>query len=242
MKHIKIIISAVITAAIVFTLSGCNALNNSLGSHIKSDLSEKYGKSFTVAALGDRIDRDTATAYVFADDDPTMWFEVRTDKSGKVVFERYAFRLMCRDVENKINEAFDNCGIKSECFVTFDARKDVKAEPDMTLDEFIAANSPENAITSIIVSSGDNLTGENIAKVYNEVGEYLGSVDFATGLYVLTESDFDTVREQVQHEVVSFDDQQLIFGGAKDDIKELLIKVKDGELLWTADEIDAELS
>ncbi len=242
MKRIKFIISAVITAAIVFTLSGCNALNNRYSSHIKSDLSEKYGKSFTVAAVGDRIDRDTATAYVYADDDPTMWFEVRTDNSGTVVFERYAFRLICRNVENKINETFENYGIRSECFVTFSPSKDIKAEPDMTLDEFIEVNSPEDAITSIIVSSGDNLTGENIIKVYTEIGEYLGSVDFGTGIYVLTESDFDTVREQVQHEVVTFGEQDLKYGGASDDIKELHIKIENGELPWTAAEIDSELS
>lgn len=243
MKLFKTMIACVAAAAIMFVIPGCSAAGkNSTVSTIKSDLSEKYGKSFTVAALGDRIDRDTATAYVYADDDPTMRFIVRVDeKSGEVVYEEYPFRLMCRTVENKINKAFEKYGIESECFVTFTPRRNAKASPDMTFDEFIKNNTFETAITDIVVLSDVDLTGENIVNVYTEICDYLGNVDFGTCIYVLTESDFNTLKEKITHQVESFSLQDLKYAGASDNIKELFIKVEDKKMPLTASEIDLEL-
>ncbi len=241
MKRIKFIIVGVIMATFMSTLLGCNAIDNSVIAPIKSTLSEKYGKSFTVAAIGDRIDRDTATAYVYADDNPTMRFVVRVDKTGKVVYEDYPYRLMCRMMENKIKNTFEKYSIKSECFVMFTPKIRINVSTDMTFDEFFNVNSPESASTNIIVLSDDNLTGENIVNVYTEIGNFLGDIDFATSLRVLTERDFNTVKEKIRNEVEPFDLYTVKSYGAIDNIKELYIKVEDGEMPWTASEIDFEL-
>ena len=223
-------------------LLGCNAINDSTTKSIKSSLSEKYGKSFTVAELGDRIDRDTATAYVYADDDPTMRFIVRADKeSGEVVYEEYSYRLMCRRVENKINETFAKYGIASECFVTFTPRRNINVSLNMTYEEFVKGNTLETAITDIVVLSDDDLTGENIVSVYTEICDYLENVDFGSCIYVLTESDFNTVKEKIRHEVESFALQDLKYSGASDNIKELFIKVEDKKMPLTSSKIDSEL-
>lgn len=241
MKLFKFIIVGVIMATFMSTILGCNAIDNRIIKSIKSTLSEKYGKSFTVAALGDRIDRDTATAYVYADDDPTMRFIVRVDKSGEVVYEAYSYRLMCRTVENKINKAFEKYGIESECLVTFTPSKNINVSPNMTFDEFVKVNTLEIAITDIVVLSDVDLTGENIVNVYTEICDYLENVDFGTCIYVLTESDFNTVKEKVRHEVDSFALQDLKYSGASDNIKELFIKVEDKKMPLTSLEIDLEL-
>lgn len=229
-------------AVFMSALLGCNAINDRTTKQIKSSLSEKYGKSFTVAKLGDRIDRDTATAYVYADDDPTMRFIVRADKeSGEVVYEEYSYRLMCRRVENKINETFAKYGIVSECFVTFTPRRNINVSLNMTYEEFVKGNTLETAITDIVVLSDVDLTGENIVNVYTEICDYLENVDFGTCIYVLTESDFNTVKEKVRHEVESFALQDLKYSGASDNIKELFIKVEDNKMPLTSSEIDSEL-
>ncbi|MDE6733687.1 MAG: hypothetical protein K2J77_12545 [Oscillospiraceae bacterium] len=204
-------------------------------------MSEKYGKSFTVAELGDRIDRDTATAYVYADDDPSMRFVVRTDKSGEVIYEEYPYRLMCRKVENKINETFAKYGIVSECFVTFTPRRNINVSPNMTFDEFVKVNTLETAITDIVVLSDVDLTGEKIVNVYTEICDYLENVDFGTCIYVLTESDFNKIKEKIRHEVETFALQDLKYSGASDNINELFIKVEDKKMPLTSSEIDSEL-
>ena len=135
MKRFKFIIVWVIMAAFMSTICGCDAIDNRAIEPIKSTLSEKYGKSFTVAVLGDRIDKDTATAYVYADEDPTMRFIVRVDKSGEVVYEEYSYRLLCRIVENEIKKTFEKYRIRSECFVTFTPRKNINVSPNMTFDD-----------------------------------------------------------------------------------------------------------
>lgn len=105
-------------AVFISAVCGCNAVNNRTIEPIKATLSEKYGKSFTVAALSDR-----------------------TDKSGEIVHEEYSYRLLCRNVENEIKKAFEKYKIKSECYVTFTPRKNINASPDMTFDEFVKVNS-----------------------------------------------------------------------------------------------------
>lgn len=238
----RVLISAVLLITALIVCTGCNAINNRTVNQIKSDLSKKYGKSFTVAELGDRIDNNTATAYVYADEDPTMRFVVRTDKkSGEVVYEEYPYRMMCRTVENKINITFEKYGISSECFVTFTPRRNAKVSPDMTYDEFIENNTFETAITDIVVLSDVDLTGEIIVNVYTEICDYLGNVDFGTCIYVLTENDFNTVKEKIRHEVESFALQDLKYSGASDNIKELFIKVEDKKMPLTSSEIDIEL-
>lgn len=238
----RVLISAVLLITALIVCTGCNAINNRTVKQIKSDLSKKYGKSFTVAKLGDRIDNDTATAYVYADDDPSMRFTVRADKeSGEVVYEEYPYRLMCRTVENKINETFAKYGIVSECFVTFTPRRNAKVSPDMTYDEFIKSNTFETAITDIVVLSDADLTGENVVDIYAEICDYLGNVDFGSCIFVLTESDFNTVKEKIRHEVESIALQDLKYSGASGDIKELFIKVEDKKMPLTSSEIDLEL-
>lgn len=242
MKRFKYIIVGVFMAAFMSAILGCNAINDRTTKSIKRSLSEKYGKSFTVAELGDRIDNDTATAYVYADDDPTMRFIVRADKeSGEVVYEEYSYRLLCRTVENKINIAFEKYGISSECFVTFTPRKDINVSPDMTFDEFVKVNSPETALACIVVLSDADLTGENIVNVYAEICSSLENVDLGTGLYALTERDFNTIKEKIRHQVESFGLQDLKFYGANDNINELHIKVEDKKMPLTSSEIDSEL-
>lgn len=242
MKRFKYIIVLIVMAVFMSALIGCNAINDRTTKSIKSSLSEKYGKSFTVAELGDRIDRDTATAYVYADDDPTMRFIVRADKeSGEVVYDEYPYRLMCRTVENKINETFAKYGIVSECFVTFTPRRNINVSLNMTYEEFVKGNTLETAITDIAVLSDVDLTGEKIVNVYTEICDYLENVDFGTCIYVLTESDFNTVKEKIRHEVESFALQDLKYSGASDNIKELFIKVEDKEMPLTSSEIDSEL-
>ena len=223
------------------TILGCNAIDNRVIDPIKSTLSEKYGKSFTVAAIGDRIDRDTATAYVYADDDPTMRFVARVNRSGEVVYEEYSYRLLCRTVENKINAAFEKYGIKSECFVTFTPRKNIDISPNMSFEEYVKVNSPETALASIVVLSDDGLTGENIVNIYAEICDFLESVDFGTGLYILTGNDFDTIKEKIMYEVETFNQQDLKYYGASDNIKVLYIKVEDKKMPLSVSDIDAEL-
>ena len=111
----------------------------------------------------------------------------------------------------------------------------------MTFDEFVKVNSPETALASIVILSDANLTGENIVNIYAEICNFLENVDFGTGLYILSESDYDIVEEKIKHEVESFDLQQLKYYGASGNIKELFIKVEDKNMPLTSSDIDFEL-
>jgi hypothetical protein len=221
-------------------LFGCDAVDKKATEPIVERLSAKYGKTFTVYALGDRIDKDTATAYVFADDDPTMLFVARSKPNGELVFENYAYRVICRKVETLTNAAFAKYGITTECFAEFSTfNNNIKL--DTTVDGYISDDSPESVVVSIAAKASDNITGNNLEMVYTDLYSKLSGIRVGTGLFLLTSSDFDKIADSVKHEIQLFNADRLEVSGAEDGIKELYIRVSDDGLSLSADEIDAEL-
>jgi hypothetical protein len=244
---IDFFIVGMLLAMLILSLYCCNyfgTTSNRTAEQITTQLSEKYGKAFTVYALGDRIGKNTATAYVYADDDPTMIFVARVTDDGILEFESYAYRCVCRKVEDAIKIAFDEYGISSECYAEFLHVGD-NIDPDMSIDDFIRYNSSESesesVVASIIVKTSNNITGENLVNAYNNIYEQLSGIRFGTGLYILTENDYNNISEDVKRDTQLWDAYRLEVFGAEDDIKEINILIDKG-ILPSIDEINAELS
>jgi hypothetical protein len=115
-------IAGMLLVTLMLSLYSCSYFgmtSNRTTEQITTQLSERYGKAFTVSALGDRIGKNTTTAYVFADDDPTMMFTVRSSQEGgEIEFENYAYRKLCREIENVISRIFSEYGFKVSCYAT----------------------------------------------------------------------------------------------------------------------------
>ena len=228
-------------ATLISAMFGCDTVDKKATEPIMAQLSAKYGKTFTVYALGDRINNDTATAFVFAENDPTMLFIARSTPNGILVFENYAYRSICRKVETITNAAFTKFGIRSECFADFsDVNNDVSL--DISIEDYIKYNSPDSVVVTIIVETSNNLTGENLTSVYNEVYSQLAGIRFGTALFVLTEKDFEGVADSVRFETQVFDAYRLKVSGAEDDIKELNLSITNDGLSLSADAINTALA
>ena len=61
-RWIRNLIWGIVMGTLMAALLGCETVDKKATEAITSRLSDKYGRSFTVAALGNRIGRDTATA------------------------------------------------------------------------------------------------------------------------------------------------------------------------------------
>jgi hypothetical protein len=227
-------------ATLMSALFGCDTVDKKATEPIITQLSAKYGKSFTVYALGDRIGKNTATAYVYADDDPTMLFIARVTDNGVLEFENYAYRCVCRKVEDAVKVAFEEYGISSECFADFSSfNNDIN--PDTSVDSYIKDTSPESVVVTIIVKASGNITGENLEQIYSDIYSRLPDIIFGTGLYILTAEDFDKVADSVRLGTQVFDAYRLKVSGAEDDIRRLRIGATNDGLSFSAEEVDAEL-
>lgn len=69
---------------------------------IEGKLHAKHGKDFTVTAIGDRIGKDSVTAYCSPSDDMGLVFEARMNNSDSSLFDSYVPRLIGRDRHNRI--------------------------------------------------------------------------------------------------------------------------------------------
>lgn len=234
------LIWGIIMGTLMAALLGCDAVDKKATEAILSQLSGKYGKSFTVAALGNRVGRDTATAYVFADEDPTLRFTVRVNRNGELVFENYAYRTVCRGAEDLVTEAFARQNIEVVCFCRFSPLNN-DVTPGISPEEYIETVHPESFGITLVIRDGENVTGENIAKAYETIHDQMGNMDTATGIYVLSAEDYDKVADRIVLETQPFDENRLRSYGVEGSIRKVVFQLTaDGSTL-TAEEITAAL-
>ena len=227
-------------ATFMSALLGCKAVDDKAIEPIEEGLKEKYRKEFTVSALGDRIGKDSATAYVYADDDPEMRFIVNINKDGEIIFENYAYRLLCRRTENMVNEAFSENGLISECYVEFsDYKYDIPLET--TVNDYIKESGSDTVKAAMIVKADDKLTGEILEKIYTEIYSQMPEITVGFSLYILSARDYDNVYENVKTETQYFGLSRLKLYGIEDDVKELYAEISKGQLSKTVDEMNDKL-
>lgn len=227
-------------ATFMSALLGCNAIDDKAIKPIEEGLSKKYGKKFTVSALGDRIGRDTATAYVYADDDPTMRFVTRVNKEGEIVFENYAYRLVCRTVEKKINEAFAENGFETVCFAEFsNCKYDVPL--DTSISDYIEVSGSKSISVAIAAKKNDKLSGEQLEMIYWKIHCQMTEIESGFSLYVLSANDYDKIYKKIQTETQLFGSTRFGLYGTEDDITEIYAEISDGKLSKTANEINNTL-
>ena len=237
----KLIIWGVFMATLMSALLGCEAVDKRATEPILTELSAKYGESFTIYALGDRFNGDTATAYVYMNDDPTLLFTARVNTAGTLLFDDYAYRNVCRKVENMVNAEFSAQGLTSECFADFWTMSN-----DISLDstplDFIGLYTPKSVAIMLIIKSDENVTGENIAQVYYRLYEQLAHIDLNTAVYILSAEDYDRVAESVRLETQAFNAYRLKVHGVVGEIIGIDIQLTDGELSETVAELATKLA
>lgn len=228
-------------ATFMSALLGCNAIDDKAITPIEEGLSKKYGKKFTVSALGDRIGRDTATAYVYADDDPTMRFVTRVNKEGEIVFENYAYRLVCRRVETIVNDTFLENGLNTECHSDFsDSILDV--DVNISISEYIEESSSVNIKLAIIIKDNEDVTGEKLEKIFKDIYSKMPEINIYFSIFVLSEKDYDNTCEKVEKETNFFDLSRLKIHGIEHSVKSFYVDISCNQLSMSADEISIKLS
>lgn len=243
MKRFKFIIAVVIMAALLSTISGCKIIIGPSSTEaieaIETGLYEKYHKTFTVAAFGNRYNNDTATAYVYADDEPTMRFVARVNNNGELVFEDYLYRCNCRLVENTVNEAFKRYGISTECIAQFSKRNNDAITA--SISEYIKESGSTDIAIAILCKSSENISGKNIKAIYEDLSKEI-DIKFGTVLCVATEQDYDMVSEKIRCDIQLFDAGRVELYGTKDEILEIYVIYDSGRISLTEAQIDEKLS
>lgn len=226
-------------ATLLSMLLGCD-IDRRAVNPILTQLSEKYGKTFTVTTLGDRIGKSTATAYVIAEDDPDMRFTARVDTDGHLVFEDYAARTVCRQVEDMVAEAFAVQGIDAVCYVRF-TPFDNDIAPGTSPADYIRAKKPEDIFVSLLIRDTGDLSAKAILDTFVKIQEQTAGTRIVSNLHIVSSGDYDCLFERIRMETQAFGTDRLLQYGAKDPVCRVSVQITDGIPSKTVAELEAIL-
>ena len=240
-KIISIVLLGVMMATLMSLLLGCDDVDKKTVAAIQNQLSEKYGESFTVYALGDRIGRDTVTAYVYADGDPSMLFTARLDKNGELTFDNYSYRIVCRKTDKLLTSQLSSFGIESIAYTTYE-NKDYSLALDISPAEYVTSTASAFCAISLVVKDTDAVCADDLLRCVASLREQLGDILIGISVYKLSADDYNTVYDAVLHETQIFDAYRLSTMGTSGDIVEATFQYDANGCSMTAEQIDQLLS
>lgn len=210
-------------------LVGCNLGNKNIAETVEQELSSKYSKTFQVASIGDRIDTNYARVYAYACDDESVWFEVKVNNNGEIIYDEYASRAVAHKAEVIVNKAFSDKGIDSECYAHFSVEvKDL--DSILPIKDYIEYSESDKLYIVAAIKECDNVSGDSIIEVSKNISGEISGITIYFHVIVLTETDYDKVSHSVKEQTKTFDVFDLIQSGAEDTIKDVRIKISDGEV------------
>lgn len=163
--------------------------NNSVNS-VADQLETKYGKSFSeYGANGTYL-------YMYPNDDSTLVFTVRADKDNKIISENYSKRYVERQLENLIKQSFSQNGMQ---VVVTAALPLPNSDRLQTLNEYITDRKPDSVSVSILIDGSLNVDNAKLENMYKNFYDSVGKVNFGSGVYVLSHSDYSKVADKILH-------------------------------------------
>jgi hypothetical protein len=240
----KTILGVMAMATLMSALFGCrHMLDRSMADTITAQLSAEYGKSFTVYAIGDRYDRDSARALVYANEDPTLCFTAFLGLRDKKVVDNYKRRRLGRQAENLITAIFAEHGIEVTCYAeAYAPTKPISAvaSADTPLVEYIEAATPEGFSISTAVKS-TTIKVSTVEEIYKKIYSELHNTTLATAIYLLDSTDYEIVAPKIKKDVNDFGADRLSQHGAVGQITEIFLYYDGTEITSYSHDLNEEV-
>ncbi|WP_269920405.1 hypothetical protein, partial [Caldifermentibacillus hisashii] len=149
-------------AVSILSLMGCGSLNKIQAKQIEEKLSEMYGGTFEVLALGNRFGtrtNDYVKAYV-KEVDSGVVFSAKMNTKGEIIADGYAIRKVSRQLEELLNKNLESEGISGSSMMQGIVSTDTgEIEVGMSLDDYIAKHKPDSFGGYLVVKESPNNTG-----------------------------------------------------------------------------------
>lgn len=240
-KKIKAILFGGVMSVLISGLIGCGLVDKTESEAIADNLSAKYNKQFVVTAIGNRYNSDTATAYAYAAEDPSLCFVVKAYATGELVSDSYAYRTVCRKAENTLNDAFKDCGMDTENYVVFNV-PEYKIPADMSIENYISKSNCDELICAMVLKKDSNANGVNISEAIAKAGKDLPDITVVYKLFLLSARDFEKANDIIRKETTIFDMIRLKSYGLEDNVSDCVIEASGGKANKTVDEIANDLN
>ncbi|MEC5271191.1 hypothetical protein [Caldifermentibacillus hisashii] len=180
----------------ILLLMGCRYLDKYTAERIEKALTEKYGGTFEVLALGNRYGTMT-NDYVQADVkavDSDVVFSAKMSPKGEILADNYAGTLVSKQLEEMLNSKLESEGITVKSFMTGFGNVDAgEIEIGTSLDDYIAKNKPEFFGGYIVVKESPNNTGAALTKALQDTVHAVQNIEISINVWVIPKENFDKI-------------------------------------------------
>jgi hypothetical protein len=180
----------------ILLLMGCRYLDKYTAERIEKALTEKYGGTFEVLALGNRYGTMT-NDYVQADVkavDSDVVFSAKMSPKGEILADNYAGTLVSKQLEEMLNSKLESEGITVKSFMTGFGNVDAgEIEIGTSLDDYIAKHKPDFFGGYIVVKESPNNTGAALTKALQDTVHAVQNIEIRINVWVIPKENFDKI-------------------------------------------------
>ncbi|MCM3476954.1 hypothetical protein [Caldibacillus thermoamylovorans] len=180
----------------ILLLMGCRYLDKYTAERIEKALTEKYGGTFEVLALGNRYGTLT-NDYVQADVkavDSEIVFSAKMSPTGEILVDNYAGVLVSKQLEDMLNSNLENEGITAKsCMTGFSSIDTGEIEVGTSLDDYIAKHKPEFFGGYIVVKESPNNTGAALTKALQDTVHAVQNIEIRINVWVIPKENLDKI-------------------------------------------------
>lgn len=174
------------------SMSACARVNKATAADVSNALKARYGESFVVTHIGNRLNTKTATTYVHPENNNRIVFTAIIDHDGNVI-DDYATNIVMDSLEQNLQRKLEDKGII--CSVNAVITEDNIVETDTELDpnSFMEKHGIESVLVRLIVDDNSE-SSENLITILEQMSvEY--SFDIVVSVYYLDHNAFELCKK-----------------------------------------------
>jgi hypothetical protein len=194
----KILLKKAGVILIIMSILGLMGCGNDkyTAERIEKALTEKYGGTFEVLALGNRYGTMT-NDYVRADVkavDSGVVFSAKMNTKGEIIADNYAGVLVSKQLEDMLNSNLESEGITAKsCMTGFSSIDTGEIEVGISFNDYIAKHKPESFGGYLVVKESPNNTGAAFINAFQKTFDTIKNIELVANVWIIPEENYDEI-------------------------------------------------
>ncbi|MEK0290226.1 hypothetical protein P5F77_07055 [Caldifermentibacillus hisashii] len=194
----KILCKKVGVILIIMSILGLMGCGNDkyTAERIEKGLTEKYGGTFEVLALGNRygtMTNDYVQANVKAVDSDIV-FSAKMSPKGEILVDNYISKTVLSQLEKMLNSNLESEGITAKSMMFgFSKTKTGEVELGTSLSDYISKYRPDFFSGYLVIKESPNNTGAALTNAFQKTFNEIQNIELRANVWVIPEESYDEV-------------------------------------------------
>ncbi|WP_269919475.1 hypothetical protein, partial [Caldifermentibacillus hisashii] len=179
----------------ILGLMGCGN-DKYTAERIEKALTEKYGGTFKVLALGNRygtLTNDYVQADVKAVDSDVV-FSAKMSPKGEILVDNYISKTVLSQLEKMLNSNLESEGITAKSMMSgFSKSNTSEVELGTPLNEFISKYKPYLFSGYLVIKESQNNTGVALTNAFQKTFNEIQNIDLRANVWIIPEENYDEI-------------------------------------------------